>query len=94
MSLTNLLDSLSDSWSWPGRELDGVKIRKAPKTKNTQTKRSIAAAPTAMKMPRRISASTIPNSSTLCWCAAGTAKLVMMMTKTNRLSTLSEYSVM
>ena len=53
----------------------------------------MTAAPTAMNAPRRISASTIPNSSTLCWCSAGTAKLAMMMTKTNRLSTESEYSV-
>jgi hypothetical protein len=39
------------------------------------------------------SASTMPNSRTLCWCSDGTWKLAMMMTKTNRLSTDSEYSV-
>ena len=54
----------------------------------------MAAAPTAMKMPRITSAITMPTSSTRCWCTAGTLNAAMMMTKTKRLSTDSEYSVM
>ena len=54
----------------------------------------MAAAPTAMNTPRMISAITMPTSSTRCWCTAGTANAAMMMTKTKRLSTESEYSVM
>ena len=45
-----------------------------------------------MKIARRTRAAMIPNVSTLCCCAAGTANVVMMITKTKRLSTLSEYS--
>ena len=47
----------------------------------------MAAAPRAMKMPRRTSARMMPTSSTVCWSFRGTANLLMMMTKTNRLST-------
>ena len=47
-----------------------------------------------MKSPRITSAITMPTSSTRCWCTAGTLNAAMMMTKTNRLSTDSEYSVM
>ena len=36
----------------------------------------------------------MPTSSTRCWCSAGTRNAAMMRTKTNRLSTDSEYSVM
>ncbi len=40
-----------------------------------------------MKTPRRTSAPTIPSiSSRGCW-SAGTAKVLMMITNTNRLST-------
>ena len=46
-----------------------------------------------MKMPRMISASTMPTSSALCWTASGTANLLMMIRKMNRLSTEREYSV-
>jgi hypothetical protein len=45
------------------------------------------AAPTAMNAARMIRASTMPKVSTFCWCSAGTAKVVMITTKTNRLST-------
>ena len=46
-----------------------------------------------MKMPRMISASTMPTSSALCWSCLGTANLFMMIRKMNRLSTEREYSV-
>ena len=36
----------------------------------------------------------MPTRSTRCWCTAGTLNAAMMITKTNRLSTDSEYSVM
>ena len=36
----------------------------------------------------------MPNSSTLCWWIAGTPNVVMMITKTKRLSTERLYSVM
>ena len=68
-------------------------MRNAPNRKKTPTNASMSAAPTAMNAPRSTRASTMPNSSTLCWCSEGTWKLAMMMTKTNRLSTDSEYSV-
>ena len=35
----------------------------------------------------------MPMSSTFCWNFRGTANRAMMITKTKRLSTLSEYSV-
>lgn len=47
-----------------------------------------------MKTPRMTSASRMPTSSTLCWYAFGTANLLMMMKKMNRLSMLRLYSVM
>ena len=53
----------------------------------------MTAAPRAMKIPRMTRASTIPHSSTVCWYSRGTANLDMMITKTNRLSIDSEYSV-
>ena len=46
-----------------------------------------SAAPSAMKIARRTSASTMPMMSTFCWCSAGTANVVMITTKTKRLST-------
>jgi hypothetical protein len=53
----------------------------------------MASAPSAMKMPRRMSASTMPISSTFWRYSRGTANLLMISTKMNRLSTESEYSV-
>ena len=44
-------------------------------------------APSAMKIARMTSARMMPNVSTLCWWRSGTANVVMMITKTNRLST-------
>ena len=61
--------------------------------KNTQSKREIASAPSAMKMPRITSAKATPMSSTFCWYCLGTENLAMMIRKTNRLSTDREYSV-
>src|SRR6478609_9656896 len=46
-----------------------------------------------MKMPRMISASTMPTSKALCCSCLGTANLFMMIRKMNRLSTEREYSV-
>jgi hypothetical protein len=46
-----------------------------------------------MNRPRITKASTMPISSTRCWWTAGTPKADMMITKMNRLSTDSEYSV-
>ena len=51
-------------------------------------------APSAMKIARMISARTMPKVSTLCWCSSGTANVVMMITKTNRLSTDRLFSTM
>ncbi len=53
----------------------------------------MAAAPTAMKMPRRTIAMTMPTISANCWYFSGTRKLAMMRMKMKRLSTDSEYSV-
>lgn len=53
----------------------------------------MAAAPTAMNAPRITSARTMPMVSTFCWYSRGTAKVDMMITKTNRLSTLRAFSV-
>ena len=47
-----------------------------------------------MKMPRITNAMTMPISSTFCWYCRGTAKLDMMMMKTNRLSIDNASSVM
>ena len=47
-----------------------------------------------MKTARSISAMMMPKVSTLCWCSSGTAKVVMMMTKTKRLSTDRLFSTM
>ena len=53
----------------------------------------IATAPSAMKMPRKISARMMPTSSACCWYFFGTLKLAMMIRKMNRLSTDKLYSV-
>ena len=52
----------------------------------------MAAAPTAMKIARITRAITMPIISAYCWSSRGTANLLMMMMKMNRLSTESEYS--
>lgn len=52
------------------------------------------AAPAAMKIARRTSAMSTPNISTRCWSCDGTANFAMISTKTKRLSTLSDFSVM
>ncbi len=52
----------------------------------------MAAAPTAMKMARMISAITMPIIRAYCWSSRGTANLAMMMMKMKRLSMESEYS--
>ena len=46
-----------------------------------------------MNPVRAMSEKTMPKSSTFCWSARGTRKLVMMMRKTKRLSTDSAFSV-
>ena len=57
-------------------------------------KAASSAAPSAMKIARRTSAMMIPKVSTRCWCSAGTANVVMMITKTKRLSTDRLFSTM
>ena len=47
-----------------------------------------------MKIARMTRARTMPKVSTLCWCSSGTANVVMMITKTNRLSTERLFSTM
>jgi uncharacterized lipoprotein NlpE involved in copper resistance len=64
-----------------------VKISSRPKITNMKLNADNSAAPSAMKIARRISASTMPMISTFCWCSAGTANVVMITTNTNRLST-------
>ncbi len=61
--------------------------------KNTQENRLIAAAPTAMKTARKISARMMPTVSAYCCSSRGTASLDMMIRKMNRLSTDRLYSV-
>jgi len=46
-----------------------------------------SAAPNAMKIARKPSATRMPMVRTFCWCSAGTAKAVMITTNTKRLST-------
>ena len=70
-----------------------VTMRNAPNRKNTQVKREMMAAPTKMNMPRSTSATVMPTDSTNFCSSFGTAKFDMIMTNTNRLSMLSEYSV-
>ena len=53
----------------------------------------MSAAPSRMNPDRAMSENTMPKSSTFCWSAFGTLKLVMMTRKTNRLSTESAFSV-
>ncbi len=52
----------------------------------------MAAAPTAMKIARMTSAITMPTIRAYCCSSRGTANLLMMMMKMNRLSIDSEYS--
>ncbi len=54
----------------------------------------MAAAPSRMNTVRSTSAIATPTSSTFCWNSLGTANFVMMMRKTNRLSTERLFSVM
>lgn len=51
------------------------------------------AAPMRMNTPRNTNAIVMPMDSTNFCSCFGTAKFDIMMTKTNRLSILSEYSV-
>ncbi len=54
----------------------------------------MAAAPTAMNAPRITRASTMPMVSTFCWYSrGGIAKVAMITTNTNRLSTDNAFSV-
>ena len=53
----------------------------------------MAAAPTAMKMPRKISAKMMPTMRANCCRCRGTFSVPMMMTKMNRLSMDKLYSV-
>ncbi len=52
------------------------------------------AAPAAMKAARSTRATRTPTIRTRCWYCEGTANLAMIRTKTKRLSTLSDFSVM
>lgn len=52
------------------------------------------AAPAAMKIARSTRAISTPTSSTRCWRWEGTENFAMIRTKTKRLSTLSDFSVM
>ena len=70
-----------------------VRSRTKPNRWNTQANWLIKAAPMKMNPVRAIRANTIPNSSAFCWSARGTTKLVMMMRKTNKLSTDNAFSV-
>ena len=71
-----------------------MKISSSPKTRNMNEKVEISAAPSAMKIARRTSAARMPKVSTRCWCSAGTANVVMMITNTKRLSTDRLFSTM
>ena len=53
----------------------------------------MAAAPAKMNTVRATSAKMMPNSSTFCWSARGTANEPMMIRNTKRLSTDSAFSV-
>ena len=46
-----------------------------------------------MKMPRKISARTMPTIRASCWYSRGTLSAAIKMMKTKRLSIESEYSV-
>ena len=61
--------------------------------KNTQENRAIAAAPTAMKIPRKTRAKMMPTIRANCCKCRGTFSAPMMMTKMNRLSMERLYSV-
>ncbi len=52
------------------------------------------AAPAAMKAARSTRATRTPTIRTRCWYCEGTANFAMIRTKTKRLSTLSDFSVM
>ncbi len=52
------------------------------------------AAPAAMKPARSTRAMITPTIRTRCWYCEGTANFAMIRTKTKRLSTLSDFSVM
>ena len=62
--------------------------------KKTHEKLAMIAAPAAMKIARRTRAIRTPISSTRCWSCDGTENFAMIRTKTKRLSTLSDFSVM
>ncbi len=68
--------------------------RISPKIRNMNENAFSSAAPSMMKITRSTSASTIPMISTFCWCSAGTANVLMMITNTNRLSTDRLFSTM
>lgn len=85
--------SLNSSSSPPRTRPIAVQMRNAPKMKKTHVKVAMAAAPTAMKMPRSTSAITMPAISTVCCACFGTANRVRITMNTNRLSTLRLFSV-
>ena len=85
---------MSGSWSRCRNSWIAVKISSMPNSRNITANSSSRAAPSTMKIARRISAMMMPKVSTLCWCSSGTANVVMMITKTNRLSTDRLFSTM
>ena len=62
--------------------------------KKTQRNLAMIAAPRMIRIVLRIRAITTPINRTRCCNSTGTANEAMSTTNTNRLSTLSEYSVM
>ena len=86
-TFTSTLSSTDGSSSRWRKSCTAVKISSAPNTRNMNENVASSAAPSAMKIARRISAARIPNVSTRCWCCSGTANVLMMITNTNRLST-------
>src|SRR5439155_766723 len=64
----------------------------APQTAITQWKVRTSATPARMRVPRSTMAPRTPQKRTRCWCRGGMAKLRKRRTKTNRLSTESDFS--
>ena len=91
---TSALSSTDGSWSRWRNSWIAVATSSSPKIMNMNENAERSAAPSAMKIARRTSASRMPMVSTFCWCSAGTAKVVMMTTKTKRLSTDRLFSTM
>ena len=91
---TIALSSTEGSWSRWRKSWIAVTTSSSPKIRNMNEKAASSAAPSAMKIARRTSASEDAEREHALLVLGGTANALMSSTKTNRLSTDRLFSTM